>query len=156
MEHSNVFTGDYEYDEEDPPGWRCAALLLSSKGGELNVKAFELPVGEHLCPYHYEYVEEWLIVLRGQVDVRTPDGTEVLGDGGVMTFPAGPDGAHRVSNLSGSETARIVMFSSSQEPAMAVYPDSDKIGVWTGNQADDFMFQRASGQVPYYAGEPGT
>ena len=47
----------------------------------------------------------------------------------IVCFPAGPDGAHKVSNRQ-SETARIVIFSTKNEPAVAVYPDSDKIGVW--------------------------
>jgi hypothetical protein len=42
------------------------------------------------------------------------------------------------------------MFSSAAEPAVAVYPDSDKIGVWTGNSDDEFMFRRADGAVAYY------
>ena len=28
------------------------------------------------------------------------------------------------------------MWSSAREPAVAVYPDSDKIGVWPGNSDD--------------------
>jgi hypothetical protein len=45
------------------------------------------------------------------------------------------------------------MFSSSREPAVAVYPDSDKIGVWPGGDEDKVMLRRADGQVPYYDGE---
>jgi hypothetical protein len=47
----------------------------------------------------------------------------------------------------------MIMFSSSREPAVAVYPDSDKVGLWTGNDADDWMFHRAGAKVPYYEGE---
>ena len=45
------------------------------------------------------------------------------------------------------------MFSSSREPAVAVYPDSDKIGVWPGNDDDKVMLRRAGGHVDYYDGE---
>ena len=45
------------------------------------------------------------------------------------------------------------MFSSGREPAVAVYPDSDKIGVWTGNPDDKLMLKRADGQVDYWEGE---
>jgi hypothetical protein len=45
------------------------------------------------------------------------------------------------------------MWSSAREPAVAVYPDSDKIGVWTGNSDDDLMVRRADGKVDYYDGE---
>ncbi len=45
------------------------------------------------------------------------------------------------------------MFSSAREPSVAVYPDSDKIGVWPGNEADKVMLHRADGNVDYYDGE---
>jgi uncharacterized cupin superfamily protein len=47
-------------------------------GGSVGVfaLAFEIPGGQSLCPYHYEYEEEWLVVLDGAVLVRMPDGGE--------------------------------------------------------------------------------
>jgi hypothetical protein len=44
----------------------------------LAVKAFELPARRSLCPYHYEYDEERLVVLDGSVLVPTPEGEETL------------------------------------------------------------------------------
>ena len=44
------------------------------------------------------------------------------------------------------------MYSTMTVPAASVYPDSDKIGIWTGNPDDDLMTKRSSG-VGYYAGE---
>ena len=63
-----------EYDSSDPEGYRSAATHLTKLLGarELAVKAFEVPPGESLCPYHYEYVEEWLIVLEGSLVIRDP------------------------------------------------------------------------------------
>jgi hypothetical protein len=40
------------------------------------------------------------------------------------------------------------MFSSSRAPAVSVYPDSDKIGVWLGDEANDLVFSRGSA-VPW-------
>ena len=37
-----------------------------------------------------------------------------------------------------------MMFSSAREPAVAVYPDSDKIGVWPGDERDNLMTRRES------------
>jgi hypothetical protein len=45
------------------------------------------------------------------------------------------------------------MFPSAHEPAVAVYPDSDKIGVWPGDADDNVMLRRADGHVGYYDGE---
>jgi uncharacterized cupin superfamily protein len=151
MHSVNVFEGEYEYDSSDPEPFACGVLRLSKALGSEDVaaKAFELPPGIHLCPYHYEYEEEWLIVLEGTVAVRTPEGEEELRPGDVICFPKGPDGAHRVTNA-GTDTARVVMFSSSREPAVAVYPDSDKIGVWPGDDRDRVMLRREDGQRDYW------
>jgi uncharacterized cupin superfamily protein len=150
----DVFNGACEYDAEDPAGFRSGAFNLSKALGAaaLAVKVIELPLGESVCPYHYEYEEEWLVVLEGDVRLRTPAGEEVLTRGGAACFPAGPAGAHHVGNA-GAGTARVLMFSSAHEPSVAVYPDSDKIGVWPGNEQDRVMLHRSDGHVDYWDGE---
>jgi hypothetical protein len=35
-----------------------------------------------------------------------------------------------------------LLFSPSRVPAVSVYPDSNKIAVWGGNEADDLVFRR--------------
>ncbi len=127
-------------------------LARALEAKELSVNLFEIPPGESLCPYHYEYNEEWLLVLDGDLLLRVPDGEEQIGRGDVVAFPAGPEGAHKLTNRA-EAPARIVMFSSAHEPAVAVYPDSDKIGVWSGNDADSFMLRRGDGHVGYFEGE---
>jgi hypothetical protein len=52
-------------------------------------------------------------------------------------------------------TAVVLMFSDLRVPAATVYPDSDKIGIWTGNRDDDVMVPR-SAKVGYYHGQPGV
>jgi len=150
----NVFGDDCEYDAADPEGYRSGegAVGRGAGGDALIVKVFELPAGEAVCPYHYEYEEEWLVVLEGEVEVRTPGGVERLGRGDVMRFAPGPDGAHKVSN-GGEATSRVLMFSSAREPAVSVYPDSDKVGVWPGNADDNVMLRRVDGRVAYWDGE---
>ena len=40
---------------------------------------YELPPGQAICPYHYEYgEEEWLLVLDGRPTLRHPEGTDQL------------------------------------------------------------------------------
>jgi uncharacterized cupin superfamily protein len=150
----DVFNGACQYDAEDPAGFRAGAINLAKALGAaaIAVKVIELPPGESVCPYHYEYEEEWLVVLEGDVRLRTPAGEEMLGRGGAACFPAGPAGAHQVGNA-GADTARVLMFSSAREPAVAVYPDSDKIGVWPGEAGDELMVRRADGHVDYWDGE---
>jgi uncharacterized cupin superfamily protein len=154
MNKANVFSGAFEYDDADPDGYRAGVVRVGSlAGGKYNVvKAFEVPPGQSICPYHYEYEEEGLFVLEGEVVGRDPAGEHPARRGDLICFPPGPDGAHKISNRD-DRPAHMVMFSSSQEPAVAVYPDSDKIGVWTGRDADALMLRRADGHVEYYDGE---
>jgi uncharacterized cupin superfamily protein len=154
VRRANVLTDECLHLESDPPGFLSGrAEVGKAAGGEaLAVKVYELPPGERVCPYHYEYEEEWLLVLTGAVAVRTPGGEETLTAGELVCFPPGPEGAHTASNP-GAETARILMFSSAREPAVAVYPDSDKIGVWPGNPDDHVMLRRADGGRDYWDGE---
>jgi uncharacterized cupin superfamily protein len=119
----------------------------------LGGSVYELPPGQSNCPYHYEYGnEEWLIVLSGRVTVRHPDGHEDFDPGDVVCFPEGPAGAHRLTNH-GDETVRVLMISTMVEPNAAVYPDSDKIGMWPGGGNADKIMVRRSSAVDYYDGE---
>jgi uncharacterized cupin superfamily protein len=154
LRRASFLSDSFEYDSGDPDGYRAGMINVGKALGasSLAVKVFEIPRGEGLCPYHYEYEEEWLVVLDGSVLVRTPDGEEMVERGEIVQFPAGPAGAHKVSNPA-ETSAQIIMFSSAREPSVAVYPDSDKIGVWPGNPADHVILRRADGAVDYYDGE---
>ena len=130
--------------------WRASARDLGAR--QTGASLYELPQGQSLCPYHYEYgEEEWLLVLSGRPTLRDPDGTHELAPSDLVFFPLGPDGAHEVRN-DGAETARVLMWSNVVLPTATVYPDSDKIGVWTGNTADDLIAPRSAG-VDYWHGE---
>jgi uncharacterized cupin superfamily protein len=154
VRRANLFDADFHYEDGDPAGYRSGVARVGQAAGgkALAVKLYELPPGESLCPYHYEYEEEWLLVLQGAPTLRDPDGKHDLREGDLVSFPAGPDGAHKVIN-DGARTARVLMFSSAREPAVAVYPDSDKMGVWPGNRDDQVMLRRADGGRDYWDGE---
>ena len=146
----------FQYDDDDPPGFRSGMVRFGKQLGATQTGAsiYELPPGEALCPYHYEHgEEEWLLVISGRPSVRDPDGVEELAPLDIVFFPRGPDGAHQVRN-DGAEPARVLMWSTVVYPTVSVYPDSDKIGIWTGNKADDVMVRRSSG-VDYFDGEGG-
>jgi uncharacterized cupin superfamily protein len=109
--------------------------------------------GRSSSPYHYEYKEEWLLVLEGTVVLRAPDGEQTLEHGDLVCFPAGPAGAHKLMNRAES-AARMMMFSNERVPSVSVYPDSDKIGVWPGDDANGLIFKRTTA-VLYSEGEEG-
>ena len=123
---------------------------LGSK--DLLMFIYDIGPGASSSPYHYEYDEEWLLVVEGTVAVRTPDGEQTLERGDIVRFPAGPDGAHKVMNRSDAP-ARTLLFSSVRGLAVSVYPDSDTIGVWAGGD-DDVVFRRDTA-VPWAYGEEG-
>jgi uncharacterized cupin superfamily protein len=150
----NIQTVDVAYDESDPEGFRSGGARLGPLLGAAMTGAsvYELPPGQSICPYHYEYgEEEWLVVLDGRPTLRHPEGTDQLDPWDAVCFPTGPEGAHAVSNGT-DQTVRVLMFSTRNQPAAAVYPDSGKIGIWTGNSDDDVMVERSSG-VGYWHGE---
>ena len=72
----------------------------------------------------------------------------------VVIFPTGPEGAHEIRNDSDAPV-RILMWSTVVVPTATTYPDSDKVGIWTGNPADDLIVPRSAG-VDYWAGHPGV
>jgi uncharacterized cupin superfamily protein len=114
-------------------------LDLSSEATAMYL--YDLDAGESF-PYHYEYVEEWLLVLDGSVVVRVPDREVELVRGALMRFAPGLDGAHQISNR-GAAKARVLLFSRAALPAISVYPDTDTIGVWPDDDTE-FYFKRSA------------
>ena len=156
MPRLNIADPQFAYDSDDPDGFRAGMLRMGPQLGAQRTGAsiYELPPGQALCPYHYEYgEEEWALVLAGRPSLRTPAGTEQLEPHDMAFFPRGPEGAHQLLNQS-DEPARVLLWSEVVTPAITVYPDSDKVGVWTGNKDDDLLAPRAAA-VDYYHGERG-
>ena len=154
MQTFNLFEGETDTppDGTEPPGYLAHAVRLGPKlgGALLGMSIYDLPPGEAICPYHFEWTdEEWLIVVAGSATVRTPEGESVLGPGDVACFPAGPSGAHSVANAS-EEPVRVAIFSTKNEFGIAEYPDSDKVGVWAGGE--HYMLRRAD-HLDYWDGE---
>src|ERR671917_76266 len=130
----NIADPEFTYDDDDPPPFHAGMFRLGNQLGaaQTGMSIYELPPGQAVCPYHYEYAEEeWLIVLEGSPTLRTPEGTHQLRPNDVAFFETGPSGAHKITNETG-ETVRVMMFSDVRHPAATVYPDSDKIAIWTG------------------------
>ncbi len=151
----NIFDGELDL-ERDRPGfsWRAARVGDKIGAAKLGATVYELQPGERTFPYHYEYgSEEWLLVVSGRPTLRDPEGEHELRPGDVVCFREGPEGAHQVSNDS-AEPIKVLIASTKQLPDAAVYPDSGKIGVWTGNEeADPGRLFRISSEVDYWDGE---
>jgi uncharacterized cupin superfamily protein len=146
----NLFDVEVAKDEEDAPGYHLSyARIGPLVGGRLlGMSVYELPPGQSVCPYHYETgEEEWLLVLVGEPTLRVPDGEHVLRPWDTVFFPAGEEGAHKVTNAT-DETVRVAMWSNRADPNTSVYPDSGKVGAWPPGK----LFRLADA-VEYFDGE---
>jgi uncharacterized cupin superfamily protein len=156
MPRFNVFRANTRTDADDPDGYHAGMNRFGGRIGAsmLGGSIYDLPPGQSICPYHYEYGnEEWLIVLEGRPTLRRPRGSDKLDPGDVICFAPGPAGAHKVTNRT-KEPVRVLMVSTKIEPAVAVYPDSEKLGVWPGpGKRDRMMVHRRDTRVSYWEGE---
>ena len=155
MPHVNLTDPTFEHDPDDPQGFRAGMARFGPGLGakETGASLYELPPGQAVCPYHYEYgEEEWALVLEGRPSLRTPEGTEELAPLDLAFFPCGPAGAHELRNDTEARV-RVLMWSTVARVAASAYPDSDKIGVYTGVPGENVIVHRSSG-VDYYHGEP--
>ena len=140
----------------DRDGFRCRTLRVAEKAGSrrLGASLYELPPGQRSAPYHWHTAnEEMLIVLRGTVSLRDPDGWRELPAGSVVAFPRGERGAHQIRN-DGSEPVRFLMVSELRSPEVVVYPDSGKVGArdWEATQGLRLNWRREDA-VDYWEGE---
>ena len=145
---------DLVLDATDPEGYRATRDRIGRRFGaqQTGASLYEMPPGQVVCPYHYEHAEEeWLLVVEGHPTVRTPEGSEVLEPFDLVFFPTGPEGAHQIRNDSDAP-ARVLMWSTVVHPAVTVYPDSDKVGVYVRDGSDNIIVRR-SAEVDYYDGE---
>jgi uncharacterized cupin superfamily protein len=144
-----------EWDRvEERAGWRSKDAWVGARidaqliGGSM----YELEAGDRLWPYHTHHGnEEWMIVLRGRPTLRTPEGEEQLGEGDVVAFRRGKEGAHQVRNDT-AEPIRVLMLSTLLAPDVVEYLDSGKVSVVDAN--GERLFREFRGRdAEYWEGE---
>jgi len=146
------------FDEpRERPGFQARRARLGRQAGSerLGLSLWELGPGQAAYPYHYHLTEEeLLIVLEGRPSLRSPDGWRELAEGEVISFPRGEEGGHQLHNRTG-ETVRFLAISTSGEPDIVIYPDSNKLGAnerRAGGGGLAVMF-RLDDEVDYNDGE---
>jgi uncharacterized cupin superfamily protein len=98
------------------------------RGESLASAVWELDPGASV-DYHFHHgTQELLLVLRGRLTVRTPEGERELAEGDVVAFVRGADGAHGTTNRS-SEPARYLMVAGHDSPDVIEYPDKGTLCV---------------------------
>ena len=118
-----------------------------SDGGRLS-RTFQIQrkIREGASVICYEATHE----ASGRGILRTPEGEREVRAGELIFFPAGEEGAHKLTNASETENLQYIDFDVSHDLDVAVYPDSDKIGVW--GMGINQIFPK-SADVDYYDGE---
>jgi uncharacterized cupin superfamily protein len=155
---ANLFKAQFDGDQ-DRPGFKYRRARLARQAGarQLGASLYEIPPGQATFPYHAHTAnEELLVVIEGQPSLRTPSGWRDLDRGEVVSFPAGPEGAHQVANRS-PDTARVLILSTMIAPEVNLYPDSDKLMAATrapGAAGEGFQesYRRADA-LDYWEGE---
>ena len=122
MDAINIFRA------ENPEGRVDVARGVGSAATAMFI--YDLAPGQSQSPYHYEYEEEWVLVVDGTVVVRTPEGEHLLERGDLVCFPSGPAGAHKLMNQSDT-SARTLMFSSSRRACLQARHGRAVVG-WRG------------------------
>jgi uncharacterized cupin superfamily protein len=121
----NIFEPDRW--ERDLGGARGTRLGPQAGARDLGITLYELDPGAQAAPYHLHHAnEELLIVLEGELELRTPDGLRTVARGDVVGFPTGPAGAHRVRNVSSAST-RYLVVSTMRFPEVAEQLDTGTI-----------------------------
>src|SRR3954469_5942588 len=153
MQRLNIFDTEFQHDADDPEGYSSGYVKFAPAIGGKTMAGtlYELPPGNSNCPFHYESDEEWLLVLEGTLTVRHADGEDELHRGDLVCFPAGPAGGHTLTHR-GTENVKMLIVSTANMPAIAVYPDSDKILAVDEGGRDRVMVRRSS-NVDYWDGE---
>jgi uncharacterized cupin superfamily protein len=115
----------HEWDTDEPEG-RSRRL---PSGETLGATLYELSRGGGIAYHFHHGREELLIVLTGQLKLRTPSGTEVLVAGEAVHFARGADGAHAITN-DDDDPVRYVMVSTNVSPDVTEYPDTRQLSVY--------------------------
>ena len=156
----NIFEPEWEREfAQGPFELKGSSVGRAAGASKLGATVYEIPPGKKNVPFHCHHaVEEMIIVLSGRLSLRTPEGERELEVGEVVACPAGPDGAHQLTNI-GDEPARAIIASSKADADFLVYPDSNKLQAMSGEWGTDSAFSMLVSTDPelsYFDGElPG-
>ena len=127
---ANVFEPQWDAERDEPPyRWRRSRIGRQAGARELGASLFEIEPGAATFPLHIHYAnEELLVVVAGRPTLETLSGSRQLVPGEVVSFPAGRDGAHRLTNESG-EIARVLFVSTMRAPDINEFPETGEYWV---------------------------
>jgi uncharacterized cupin superfamily protein len=124
MSNANIWTDDWDEGEDWSGGGARSRRLPRAE--RLGATVYELGPG-NFVPYHFHHAsEELLVVLDGEMTMKTEEGERLVRRGEAVIFPVGPTGGHGF-RVEGDGRCRYLMASSAQFPEVAEYPDLGQI-----------------------------
>lgn len=115
------------------------------------VSIYEIPPMKSAYPYHYHHKnEETFYIISGEGMLKTPQGEKKVSAGELLFFPATSEGAHKLTNTSETEKLIYIDFDVVHDLDVAVYPDSNKIGIWGKGVNKVYTLEN---DTDYYDGE---
>lgn len=122
---------------------RSKRLGASAGGKHLGCTLYEVAPGKRAFPMHAHLAnEEAVYVLEGEGKMRLGDGEIAVRSGDYIACAIGQ--AHQLINTS-SAPLRYMCLSTMVTPEVALYPDSDKLGILGGEAAPmRIVFQRTA------------
>jgi uncharacterized cupin superfamily protein len=124
MSDDNIWTDEWD-DGEDWSGGGSKSKRLP-RAEQLGGTAYELGPGNFTAYHFHHAAEEMLVVLDGEMTMKTEDGDRLVRRGEVVMFPVGPAGAHAFRNDSDG-TCRFLMVSTHPSPEVVEYPELGQI-----------------------------
>jgi uncharacterized cupin superfamily protein len=124
MSENNIWTDDWDEGEDWSGGGAKSKRLPHAES--LGATVYELGPGNFVVYHFHHGAEEMLVVLDGEMTIKTEDGERPVGRGEVVIFPVGPAGAHGFRNDTDGR-CRFLMASTSPLPEVVEYPELGQI-----------------------------
>lgn len=124
--------------------------------GKLGCSLVEVPPGNAAYPFHNHRANDELFhVIAGQGELRFGSARHPVTAGDLVGCPAGGrETAHQLVNT-GSTPLRYLAISTLIDPEICEYPDSDKVGAYSGDDLAGGLvqFSRGAQALDYWDGE---
>jgi uncharacterized cupin superfamily protein len=162
--HPNVVNLSEVEPRQTTKGSRFAATsksLAAAAGGRgVGASWYEVPPGKTAFPAHWHSAnEEAVFILEGEGTLRIGDQEIPVRANDWVTLRTGPEHAHQLVNT-GSAPLRYLAFSTLLTTEVVGYPDSRKVGVRSGANAEEMyakpwvrVIVKEGASVDYYEGE---
>jgi uncharacterized cupin superfamily protein len=142
---------EVEFTDIEDNGYYTSMRAQFSAGigaRKLGYNLTELPPGKAQCPFHSHHEEEEMfLILEGEGELRFGTQRFRIGKHDVIACPTGgPEVAHQIINT-GATPLRYLSLSTLSTTEVCEYPDSNKIGVFSGEPRASTLRKMFRGEV---------